>query len=128
MGDECLFLAQLQMQLLWHHQSFALVKASVIHLKHVQTIGICFGKLIQKPLIALGIDMRKLQEKGGSGCRFNGTVKPERSEQPLPLPDGFNTTGGDQASEDGFESKTTLILSKVANLSLILSGLAVVLS
>ena len=93
----------------------------------VETIWIGSRKLIQKPLIALGIDMRKWQKKGFPCCRFNRTVKAKRFEQPLPSANGFDPTGSDQAPKESFESKAALILCKVANLSLSLSLLAVVL-
>ena len=92
-----------------HNQIFAGVKAPVIDLKNVEAIWIRLGELIQKPLIALGINMRKLAEEGFTCRRFNCCIEPKCFEQPLPLPNGFNTTRCDQSSDDGFKPKATLI-------------------
>lgn len=69
-----------QDDVLWYHQILALVKASVIDLEKVETVGKLLGKLIEKSLIAVGIHMRKLQEKGISGRRFHRTIDPEGFE------------------------------------------------
>jgi hypothetical protein len=49
-----------QDDIVWHNQAFAGVKPSIINLKNIETIWVRLGKLIQEPLIALGIDMGKL--------------------------------------------------------------------
>ena len=61
---------------------FAGVKAPIIDLKNVETIGVCLGKLIQEPLIAIGIQMRELQKEGFTRCWFDASVEPKRLEQP----------------------------------------------
>jgi hypothetical protein len=63
---------------------FAGVKAPIIDLKNVETIGVCLGKLIQEPLIAIGIQMRELQKEGFTRCWFDCSVEPKRLKQPLP--------------------------------------------
>ena len=103
------------------------MKSSVIHLKNVDTLWICRRKLLKEPLIALGIDMGKLPEKGLTSSRFNGTVKPESFEQPLPLPNRFDSTSGDQSSDQGMQPKAALISSKVANRAFNLPSFAVML-
>lgn len=103
------------------------MKPSVVHLKNIETIGIGFGELIKESLIALGIDMGKLQKKGLSCCRFNRTIDPECFEQPLPLPNRFDSTSGEQSSNQGMQSKAALILGKVANRAFNLPDLAVIL-
>jgi hypothetical protein len=117
-----------QNDVLWHNQVFALVKPPIIDLKNVETIRIRLGELIQEPLIALGIDMGKLQKKGLSRCRLNRTLEPKCFEDPLPLANRLDTASSDQSPDDGFEPKATLILGKVANRSLILTHLALILT
>ncbi|MBD2034476.1 hypothetical protein H6F76_05435 [Leptolyngbya sp. FACHB-321] len=114
--------------MLWHHQTFALVKPSIIHLKGIETIGIRLGKLIEKALLAFGSDRGESPKKGFPCGRFNRTVKPKRFEQLLPSANGFDTTSSKQASNDSFESKAALILSKVAHFALRLPNLAVMLT
>ena len=93
-----------------------------------ETIGIGFGELIKESLVALGIHMGKLQKKGFPCQWFNCTVKPKRFEQPVILPNGFDTTGCNQSPNNGMKSKAALISSKVANLSLSLPKLVVMLA
>ncbi|CAA9339075.1 hypothetical protein AVDCRST_MAG94-2231 [uncultured Leptolyngbya sp.] len=49
------------------------------------------GELVEKSLIAVGIDVRKLQEKRGSRSGFNRTIQPEGFEQPLPCSDWLDS-------------------------------------
>jgi hypothetical protein len=62
-------------------------------LKDVEALWIGSRKLIEKPLIALGVDMGKLQKKSFPCCWCNRTVKPKGFEQPLPSANGFDPTG-----------------------------------
>ena len=71
------------------------MESSVVHLKNIETTGIRCGELIKESLIALGIDMGKLQKKGLSRCWFNRTIEPKCFEQPLPLPNRFDPTSSD---------------------------------
>ncbi len=107
-----------QNHILWNHQILAGVKSSVIDLKQVGSVWVRLGKFIQESLKAHNIGMGELQEKGCSRCRFNCAIKPKRFEQPLPCPNRFDPTGSDRAPHQGFESKATLILCKIANGSL----------
>jgi hypothetical protein len=52
-------------------------------------------ELIEKALIAVGIDMGKLPEKRGSGCGFDVTINPEGFEHPLPCSYRFDAASGD---------------------------------
>ena len=99
------------------------MEPSVIDLNNIEAIWISLRKLIQEALIALGIDMGKLQKKGFSRCRFDRSIEPEGFEQPLPLSDGFDSTSCYQASDERVQSKAALILSKVANRALVLPPL-----
>ncbi len=74
-----------QNYILWHNQILAGVKPPIIDLKNVESTWVSFGKLFQKPLIALGIDRRKLQDKKLSACRFNRAIEPKCFTQPLLL-------------------------------------------
>ena len=85
------------------------------------------GELVQEPLIALSIHMREWQEERFSRSRFDCSIQPKRLEQPLPLTNGFDATGSDQPSYQGFEPQAALILSKIANGLLLLPHLLVIL-
>jgi hypothetical protein len=100
----------------------------VIHLQNVESLWIGFRKLIEEPLIALGIHMRKLQAEGVSRCWFNRTIEPECFEQPLPLADRFHSISCNQPTDQGMKSKGTFILSKVDERPLILAHLTSVLA
>lgn len=104
------------------------MKPSVVYLKNIETIGIRCGELIKESLIALGIDMGKLQKKRLSRCRFDRTIEPECFEQPLPLPNRFDPTRSDQSSDQGMQFKAALILGKVANRPFNLLSSAVILA
>ena len=66
------------------------MEGSIIDLEDVEAIGIRLRKLVEKKLIALTIDMGKLQKELLSGSRFHGTVKPKGFELPLPSAQWFN--------------------------------------
>lgn len=91
------------------------MKCSVIDLENVQGVSIERTKLVQESLVTIAINMRELQEKLFSGRRFNGSIQPKRLELPLPGSQRLHSTQGDQSSDASFESKATLILSKIAD-------------
>lgn len=77
------------------------MEGTVIDLKNVEAVRIRFGKLIEKHLVAIAIDMRELQKELLSRRGFNRTVEPKRFELPLPSPQRFDAQTGDQAPDDG---------------------------
>jgi hypothetical protein len=117
-----------QNDVLWHNQILAAVKASVVYLKNVKTIGVSLGKLLQESLITLGIDMGELPEESLSRCWFNSAIEPKGLEQPLPLSNRFNSTGSNQASQQGLQAKATFIGRKITNWAFILENLSMILT
>lgn len=73
-----------QNDVVWNHQVFVSVKGSVIDLEDVEAIWIRLRELVEKKLIALAIDMGKLQKELLSSGRFHRTVNPKGFELPLP--------------------------------------------
>ena len=71
------------------------MKATVIDLKDIESIGINFGELIKEQLIENRIDMRELQEERLSGCWLDGSIEPKGLKEPLPWSNWFDTTSGD---------------------------------
>jgi hypothetical protein len=67
------------------------MKSPIIDLQNVQTVLIVCGELVEKSLIAVGIDVRKLQEKRDSRSGFNRTIQPEGFEPPLPCSDWLDS-------------------------------------
>jgi hypothetical protein len=58
----------------------ALSARIVLEASNFSSIGIRLGKLIQKPLLALRINMRELAEEGLPCRRFNCTIEPKGFE------------------------------------------------
>ena len=104
------------------------MKAPIIDLQNVQTVLIVCGELVEKALIAVGIDVRKLQEKRGSRSGFNRTIQPEGFEQPLPRSNRLDSTSCNQASDERVQSKAALIGRKVATRALVFLPLTSVLT
>lgn len=67
-----------------NHEGFGFVKRPVIDLKHVERIGIGLRELVEKKLIAVTIDMRKLQKELLSSRWFYRPIEPKGFELPLP--------------------------------------------
>jgi hypothetical protein len=60
------------------------MEGSVIDLENVEAVGIGLRKLVEKHLIAIAIDMGKLQKELLSRHRFHCTIDPKGFELPLP--------------------------------------------
>lgn len=91
------------------------MKRAVIDLHNVEGVGITRRELIQKPLIALAIDMRKLEKEVLSRTRFHRAIQPKGFELPLPSTQGFNATRRNQVSNCRLESKATFIRAEIAD-------------
>lgn len=98
-----------------YHEGFGFVKGTVIHLENVKGVRISVGKLIEKQLIAIAIDLRQLQKELLSRGRFDRPVQPKGFELPLPGAQRLHAQTRDQASNRRLQAKSTFILSEVAN-------------
>lgn len=89
------------------------MKGTVIDLKNIESLGIGFGKGIEKQLITAAIDMRKLKKEVLSRGGFHGSIQPKGFELPLPSTQRFDAHTRNQASDRRLQAKPTFILSKV---------------
>ena len=67
-----------------NHEGFGFVKRPVIDLQNIERIGIGLRELVEKKLIAVAINMGKLQKELLSSRWFYRTIDPKSFELPLP--------------------------------------------
>jgi len=69
-----------QDDVVWNHEVFRFVKRSVIDLENVEGIRVGLRELVEKKLVAVAIDMRKLQKELLFRSRFYRTIDPKGNE------------------------------------------------
>ena len=75
-----------QDEIVGNPKGFGFVKRPVIDLEDVEGIGIRLKELVEKKLVAVAVDRRKLPKERLASRWFYRTVEPKGFALPLPLP------------------------------------------
>ena len=91
------------------------MRRGIIHLNQMHLMGILGGKLLQKRLKTVTIQMGKFQHKRVATARFHQTIEPAIAKLSLSEPHGLNAKSSEFASLHTQESHSTLITGPVAH-------------
>ena len=94
-------------------ERFSGMKAPVIHLDHMELMGIVLGQLLQIELKAGTVAMGKLQQKALSRHRLYSTIEVKRFKAPLHWSHRFSAGQCDPPPRKGLKPKATLVQAPI---------------